>query len=66
VTKNTPNHDRTKDAKYWEKCAAEARTLAEGFSDPGTKKIMLDIARSYELVAQSARQRAAGKDNNKK
>lgn len=45
----------------WRKRAEEARTIAAGMRDPETKRIMLDLAASYDALAKRAedRKRAA-------
>jgi hypothetical protein len=40
---------------YWQRRAEEARTMAEGFRNPETRRILLSIAESYESLAELAR-----------
>ena len=49
------------DAKRWRERAEEARTIAATLNDPVAKRMMLDIAESYEKLAERAEQRAADK-----
>src|SRR4029434_3675545 len=51
------------DPKHWRKPAAQARTLAEQMSEPESKKMMLDIAKDYERLAERAEQRARKKES---
>ena len=44
----------------WRKCAEEARTIADGMRDPESKRMMLDVATSYEKLADRAEARSAG------
>ena len=46
--------------EQWRKRAEEARTVADGMRSPETKRIMLGIAASYEVLAKRAEQRRAG------
>ena len=46
--------------EQWRKRAEEARTVADGMRNPETKRIMLGIAASYEVLAKRAEQRRAG------
>jgi hypothetical protein len=50
------------DRRYWHKCAQEARILAETFSNPATKRIMLGIADHYDVLAESAERRRTGNE----
>jgi hypothetical protein len=43
-----------RNAAYWLMKAEEARTRAAGMHDPSAKETMLDIAASYDLMAQRA------------
>jgi hypothetical protein len=51
------------DPKHWRKRAEQARTLAEQMSEPASKKMMLDIAKDYERLAERAEQRARKKES---
>jgi hypothetical protein len=44
--------------EFWRKRAEETRTLAITISDPNTKRVMLGIADSYEMLAKEAEERA--------
>jgi hypothetical protein len=46
--------------EHWMSRAEEARTMAESLSDPAAKRAMLDIAKSYEMLAKRAEAKAAG------
>jgi hypothetical protein len=39
-------------AQYWRNHAAEARTMADGMSDPEAKRVMLTVAASYDWMAE--------------
>ena len=41
--------------EHWDKCAQEARSLAERIHFPEARKIMLEIAAGYECMAEAAR-----------
>jgi hypothetical protein len=41
-------------SKYWRGHAAEARTKADQMRDPVTKRILLEIAESYDRIAEIA------------
>ena len=42
------------DPAYWRQRAEEARAVADQLSDPLAQKAMLEIARSYEALADLA------------
>jgi hypothetical protein len=42
------------DVQHWRGRAAEARATAESFNDPAAIQTMLDIAASYDKLAESA------------
>ena len=44
--------------EYWRKSAEETRALVGTISDPNTKRAMLGIAESYEMLAKDAEERA--------
>ena len=44
-------------AEYWSARAEEARTIAERMKDKDTRNTMLGIVRSYEHLAQRAKER---------
>jgi hypothetical protein len=48
------------DARHWRERAEEVRIQAQHMRDPEAKRYMLGIARSYELLAQRAEERAKG------
>jgi len=50
------------DFKYWRDRAEEARVHAEHFRDSDTRRMMLDIAATYERIAAKAEQRARESD----
>jgi hypothetical protein len=50
------------DPKHWRRRAEQARTLAEQMSDAASKKMMLDIAKDYERLAEKAEQSAKKKE----
>jgi hypothetical protein len=47
------------DAKHWQDRAEEARMHAEQLTDPEAKRMMLDIAKSYDKLAARAEERRA-------
>jgi len=49
--------DQENDSKYWRGRAAEARTKAEQMRDPEAKRILLEIAASYDRIAESTERR---------
>jgi hypothetical protein len=48
------------DPKHWRDRAEEARAMAVQMSDREARNMMLDIAKSYEKLANRAEKRAAG------
>jgi hypothetical protein len=40
---------------HWRERAAEARLVAESMSDPDAKRILLEISRGYEQLADGAK-----------
>jgi hypothetical protein len=44
-------------AQHWRVRAAGARSVAELHQDPKTKSMMLDVARSYDRLAENAEKR---------
>ena len=42
---------------HWRERAAEARLVAESMSDPDAKRILLEISRGYEQLADGAKTR---------
>jgi hypothetical protein len=44
----------TTDGSYWRKRAAEARVMADTFTNAIVKRSMLGIAERYDFLAQSA------------
>ena len=51
----------TDDAEYWRSRAEEARTLADGFTNPETKRVLYRVAESYDQLAEQAEERAKKK-----
>jgi hypothetical protein len=47
-------------ARYWRERAEEVRARAARMRDPDARLYMLGIARSYDLLAQRAEERAKG------
>ena len=43
-----------RDPKHWRARAAEARAMAEQFTDPESQRLMLWIADEYEILAERA------------
>jgi len=41
-------------AKQWRKCAEDARTIADGMRNHEAKRIMLNLAASYEVLVKRA------------
>jgi hypothetical protein len=46
--------DKIKDARHWRDRAAEIRARAAEMQDGVSRRVMLSIAQSYELLAQRA------------
>ena len=46
----------------WRKRAEEARTIAASMRNPETKRIMEDLANSYEVLVERAERRARKSD----
>jgi hypothetical protein len=44
-------------AKHWQERAQEARVHAEQLTDPAAKRMMLEIAESYQRFAKKAQER---------
>jgi hypothetical protein len=55
--------DSMRDGTHWREHAKEARASADACDRPEEKRLMLDIARSYDSLAESAEKRFA--ENNK-
>ena len=51
------------DPDSWRDCARAARAGADQLADPQSRRQMLEIARSYEYLAQRAEERVRGSDN---
>ena len=49
------------DARYWRARADAARKSAKTFTDAVAKRAMLEIAKSYELIAERA-ERQSGRE----
>jgi hypothetical protein len=56
-------NDKMKDAKHWRDRAAEIRARATAMEDGVSRRVMLSIAQSYELLAQRAQEVADRSDN---
>jgi hypothetical protein len=50
------------DPRYWHKRAEESYTIAERMADSVTKRIMLNMAATYEKLAKEAEARARGQN----
>jgi hypothetical protein len=46
--------DKIKDARHWRDRAAEIRARATDMQDGASRRVMLSIAESYELLAERA------------
>lgn len=46
--------------QHWRERAREARAIAEQVNEPDAKRMMLEIAQTYEQLAERAEARAAG------
>jgi hypothetical protein len=57
--------DLLNNPESWRQRAAEARAIASGMTDPDAKRTMLEVAQSYERLAERAGLRAKGCDKNK-
>jgi hypothetical protein len=55
--------DKIKDAKHWRDRAAEIRARAIAMEDGVSRRVMLSIAQSYELLAQRAQEVGNRSDN---
>jgi hypothetical protein len=42
------------DARYWRDRAEESRAMADGMRDPEARRVMLNIAASYDWMAELA------------
>jgi hypothetical protein len=51
--------DLLKDPAHWRERAEEARRVAEALADPKARQTMLEIAESYERLAERALVRTA-------
>jgi hypothetical protein len=51
MSKLPPEHDE----EHWQRCANEARRIADALDDPVAKSTMREIARSYERLASLAK-----------
>jgi hypothetical protein len=58
ATMSTRMPDAIDTPEHWRKSAEETRTLVGTISDPNTKRAMLGIAESYEMLARDAEERA--------
>jgi hypothetical protein len=54
--------DKIKDARHWRDRAAEIRARAAEIPNGISRRVMLSIAESYELLAQRAEDAAGGSD----
>jgi hypothetical protein len=57
--------DLLENPERWRQRAEEVRTIADGMQDPACKRMMLDVAISYEKLAQRAEARRRGKPESK-
>ena len=55
------NEDGLRSASFWREKAEEARTLAEGMTDPEAEATMRNIAVMYESMANRAEEREKSK-----
>ena len=57
------NAQPVEDSKVWRRRAEEARGVAQQMDDPETKRILEEIAKSYDQIAElgEARERADAK-----
>jgi hypothetical protein len=53
--------DDLNDPEYWKRCAQEARDLACELDDAGAKQTLLEIATSYEKLAELAETKQVSK-----
>ena len=53
------------DVVRWQTLAAEARAAAAELVDPEAKRIMLDIASGYDLLARRAEARKKGQSDSR-
>lgn len=60
--KAQPMSSHFNDPAYWRARGEEVRTIAEDLKDSGAKRMLLDVAADYEVLAQRAEQRLAGCD----
>src|SRR5262245_32950689 len=58
TTMSTRIPDAIDTPEHWRKSAEETRTLVGTISDPNTRRAMLGIAESYEMLAKDAEERA--------
>jgi hypothetical protein len=49
---------------HWRERAAEARRVAERMQDPDAKRILLEISRGYEQLAERAKRNTRKKSDN--
>jgi hypothetical protein len=61
--RNPQMTDKMKDAKHWRDRAAEIRARAIAMEDGVSRRVMLTIAQSYEVLAQQAQEVANRSDN---
>jgi ABC-type Zn uptake system ZnuABC Zn-binding protein ZnuA len=60
---NAQMTNKMKDAKHWRDRAAEIRARAIAMEDGVSRRVMLSIAQSYEVLAQRAQEVANRSDN---
>ena len=60
---NAQMTNKMKDAKHWRDRAAEIRARAIAMEDGVSRRVMLSIAQSYEVLAQQAQEVANRSDN---
>jgi hypothetical protein len=57
-----PFEQKPHDAAYWHQRTEEARERAAPMRDPDSKRYMLGIARSYDLLAPRAEEREKARE----
>jgi hypothetical protein len=55
LSSRSPDGPVRENADYWRKRAEEARMKADQMRDPADKRMMLEVAESYDLLAESTR-----------
>lgn len=52
--KDGSHHERIADSHFWQRCAKEARAIAQQFGNTDARRIMLEIADGYEQIGRTA------------